>query len=182
MDLLKTPRSVWRGACRLWDWLKGPQARGLFAVVAVLALILATYNSQIAKNDSGAAKKSSAAAASSSAAAEVTARHALISQNNHHSETVKSNALLQSEAVAIDAEGKIIIDQNTEILQDHAQTQSTLDALTALQGEFNTAQKQDGAAVLGGQAQINTYFGYLTCIVLHGDSPACGAAPPLPQT
>lgn len=128
----------------------------------------------------------------------------LNSQNNHHAATDKKNAQLaqalreanaaladvKESAAVIEYEGGVIAYQNGQIIaaqqQGHA-TQALQVQMANTQAEFQTQLNDDEAtlktALIAGQAQINTYLHYLTCI---GTNPTnttvCGAAPTLPAT
>jgi multidrug efflux pump subunit AcrA (membrane-fusion protein) len=123
----------------------------------------------------------------------------LISQNNHHAATVKAQkaqaALLkevQQSASVIQYLGGVIIYQNAQlksadqqIIAGQQQGHATLNAINAIEQQLSAAESSVGAKLTQGQAQINAYLGYLTCLGLSdgsGNQASCGAAPPLPAT
>lgn len=125
------------------------------------------------------------------------AQQNLISQNNHHASTDKKNTQLaaalneantaltevKASAAAIQYEGGVIAYQNGEIIAAQQAGHATLNAITALQMQLSGAETSVGAALTKGQAQINAYLGYLTCLVTNMSNQAvCGSAPPLPVT
>lgn len=124
-------------------------------------------------------------------------KRSLISQNNHHASTVKSQAQqaallmeVKQSAAAIQYLGGVIIYQNGEIIaaqqQGHA-TQALQVQMANTQAEFQVQLNQDETmlktALISGQAQINAYLGYLTCLTVNMSNQAvCGTAPALPST
>lgn len=152
----------------LWD-VAAPWIVGVLAMLALLGLgavlLLAAEGKDLARQD-------------------------LNSQNNHHASTVKKDSQLQQalneanaalaevkqEAAAIKAEGEIII-------AAQQQGHDTLTAVAALQMEVSTELPKAVAGLTNGQAQINAYLGYLTCLGKNPTNPAvCGAVPTLPAT
>lgn len=121
----------------------------------------------------------------------------LISQNNHHASTVKAQqaqaALLmevKQSAAAIQYLGGVIVYQNAQLKSDdeliisaQAQGHALLATVQALQTDLTTDEQSLGGKLTAGQAQINVYLGYLSCITTNMSNQAiCGAAPPLPAT
>lgn len=121
----------------------------------------------------------------------------LNSQNNHHTSNVKTQAQLQEalneanaalvvvkqSAAVIEYEGGVIAFQNGEIIAAQQAGHATLNAITALEGQLSGAESSVGGALVTGQAQINAYLNYLTCLTTNmSNQVVCGAAPPLPPT
>lgn len=114
----------------------------------------------------------------------------LVSQNHHHAATVKTDdqlkvALteLKAAAAAIEYEGGVIAYQNGEIIAAQQSGHATLMVIQALQTEVSQELPAATAALKAGQAQINAYLHFLTCIGTNPTNTAvCGAAPPLPPT
>lgn len=114
----------------------------------------------------------------------------LRSQNNHHASTIRKDAQLQqalnelkSAAGVIQYEGAVLAYQNGEIIAAQQQGHATLAVMQALQQEINADVPALSGALKLGQAQINAYLNYLTCLTLNPTNAAtCGAAPPLPPT
>lgn len=149
---------------------------------AVTAFAWAVNNSGEAKQSAAAAAKSSAAAASSSKTSARFARANLISQNNHHTATVKADAAIENAEGAIAYEGGVITYLLGEITASQQAGHQTLAELQSLQEEINVELPNAVAALRTGQAQINAYLAYLTCLDTSTKTDACGAAPPLPPT
>lgn len=161
MDEPEVKRSVWE---RVAPWIVGAGA---------IAVLLLTIDNHVLAQD-----------------AKNLSQQNLNSQNHHHAATVKKDAQLQAalndvqqSAAAIKYLGGVIVYQNGQIIAGQQQGHATLNVLTALQQELTGAETSVGGALVKGQAQINAYFGYLTCLVTNtSDQAACGAAPPLPAT
>ena len=160
---------------RLWDAV----APWLVAALAAFVLILTIDNHFLAQE----AKNLSQAN--------------LTSQDNHHANTVKAQKAaatadaelatalreLKASAAAIEYEGGVIAYQNGEIIQAQQQGHATLMVLQALQNEVSQEVPAATVALKAGQAQINAYLHYLTCLGTHQSNTAvCGSAPPLPPT
>lgn len=117
-------------------------------------------------------------------------RQNLKSQDNHHANTVKTQARLaaaqqqlEQSADAIKYLLGVVTYEGGEILSAQQSGHATLAAIAALQMEVSQDLPQATAALKAGQAQINAYLRYLTCL---GTNPSnqviCGSPPPLPST
>lgn len=117
-------------------------------------------------------------------------RQNLRSQDNHHANTVKKDAQLQvaidevkQSAAAIKYLLGVVTYEGAEIINAQQSGHATLMAIAALQMEVSQDLPQATTALKAGQAQINTYLHYLTCLGTNPTNAAvCGAAPPLPPT
>lgn len=164
-------------------------------VIVVLALAAGIYGLAWGLNNSFVVRQQSA---------EIIAltRQSITSGNRHHAETAKQNAHLQQAldelkqaAAAIEYEGGVIAYQNGELNQkDDAiiaaqqQGHALLMTVQALALQLSQAETSVGAALVKGQAQINAYLAYLTCLGTHpataelDNIAICGTPPPLPPT
>lgn len=170
-----------------WDTLKtwGRKGAKVIVVIAVAGGLYGGYLgitwAHTAKDDSASSKTSSAAAAASAKAAARFAKENLISQNNHHAATVKADAAILAAEAVISYEGGVITFLLAEIAQGQQQGHQTLAEVQALQMEVTVELPAAVAALEKGQAEINAYLGYLTCLNLSTNASTCGAAPPLPS-
>lgn len=121
----------------------------------------------------------------------------LNSQNNHHANTVKTQAQLtaalnaanaslaevKESAAVIEYEGGVIAFQNGIIIAAQQQGHNTLAAIQQIQMEVGADEQKLAAALNTGQAEINAYLVYLSCLGKNsGNTAVCGSAPPLPPT
>lgn len=157
-----------------WDTLKG-WGRLTAKVVTVLAVAAALYGFAWGIDNAHAARDLAQTGVNLS-------RQNLRSQNNHHEATVKADQDIENAEGAIAYEGGVITYLLGEITQQQQAGHQTLAQLQSLQQEINVELPDAVAALRTGQAQINAYLEYLTCLNLTTDPATCGTAPPLPST
>jgi hypothetical protein len=169
----------------------------LIGLAGLAALIFGVISAHSADNNSAAALTNSQVARANSAAAKAAAQKSLRIQKHYHQQNVASQAQIKQllsevkdEAAAIEYEGGVITflsaengQKDDEILAAQAQGHALLTAVAGLQMEINQDVPELRLGLNNGQAQINAYLYYLTCV---GTNPTnatvCGAAPPLPTT
>lgn len=181
---------------RTWDRFSD-YAIVLVGLAALGLLVFGVISAHSADNNSAAALANSETAKQNSAAAKATAEKSLIAQRNNHRQNVATQAQIKQllgeltdEAAAIQYEGGVITflsaengQKDDEILAAQAQGHALLEAVAGLQAEINQDVPELKTGLDNGQAQINTYLHYLTCIGTNPtNSTVCGAAPPLPAT
>lgn len=105
---------------------------------------------------------------------EALAQKALTTQHNFHQQNVATQAQIKH----LTAEtGK----KDDAIIAAQQQGHALLMAVAGLQMEINQQLPAAVAGLTKGQAQINAYLHYLTCLGTNPtNSAVCGAAPPLP--
>lgn len=122
---------------------------------------------------------------------------ALISQNNHHANTVKTQAQLaealaeanaaletvKAAAAVIEYEGGVIAYQNGEIIAAQQAGHALLLTIQAIQAEVGQDEQKLSTALTAGQQQINAFDHYALCVGENPTNPStCGTEPPLPST
>jgi hypothetical protein len=96
--------------------------------------------------------------------------------NNHHASSVQKDDEIQK-AVDI-ANGAL-----AEISANQKTNEGVLAQVKALQSDLDSLVPQATSEIKAGQAQINAYLVYLSCLGTHpGNVAVCGATPPLPPT
>lgn len=119
-------------------------------------------------------------------------QRSLISQDNHHASTVRSQQVaavteqqIKDAEAVIQYEGGVIAYQNGVIIQAQQQGHATLNVITQLQTDLTTDFNAVSTALINGQKQINTYLQFLatqTCVTQTKEGIACSVPPPLPST